>query len=266
MTAEYWVSHIRKTVLFLDSIRTLDALDVNTFLEIGPQPVLTGLAMQNSKGSEDSLWLTSFRRGKEEEPYILENLGKWYSAGADVNWTKFYEGHQTQLIKLPTYPFNREHFWLDAFTSQSEVIDSANTKDSLLKIIDEQNVDEMERLMLSYKDTISENTKQAIPDFLSVLSDLRNDARTSSKLDQIIYTVQWEKKAFHKRTISPDISECWFILNDESELCAEFLKELTAKNQLFTSVDIKSLNTEGILDHFGIESGITKIISEIVSL
>ncbi|MFE3940053.1 acyltransferase domain-containing protein, partial [Streptomyces goshikiensis] len=68
-TAEHWVSHVREAVRFLDGIRTLDAEHVTTYLELGPQGVLSGLGrdcLTETDGATDHLFVPALRRDRGE--------------------------------------------------------------------------------------------------------------------------------------------------------------------------------------------------------
>ena len=111
---EYWREHIRKPVRFADSITALYEKDYRVFIEIGPSPVLLGMARRCL--SEDSAsWLPSLRQGKPDWQQMLESLGALYVQGVDVDWEGFDRDYTDQegrcRISLPTYPFQRERYW-----------------------------------------------------------------------------------------------------------------------------------------------------------
>nr|VFK23759.1 MAG: Acyl transferase domain-containing protein [Candidatus Kentron sp. MB] len=120
MTPGYWVRHARQPVRFLETIETLHKNGIDAFLEVGPQPILLGLARQCLPGSQDNLIrLPSLRRGNDEGRddwrQMLQSLGEWYVKGGSVDWRAF---HRTGLeaprkISLPTYPFQRQRYWVE---------------------------------------------------------------------------------------------------------------------------------------------------------
>jgi acyl transferase domain-containing protein len=44
---------------------------------------------------------------------VLETLGRLWIAGAPVAWTAFHEDERRHRVTLPTYPFERQRFWVD---------------------------------------------------------------------------------------------------------------------------------------------------------
>ena len=116
--AAYWVQHLRQPVRFSDGIQAVAAFGAAAFLEIGPQPHLTGMGQRVLKATKPqlaaaSMWLPSLLRKKSERQILLESLGKLFVAGLDIAWPNFYAGTARQKIVLPTYPFQRERFWFD---------------------------------------------------------------------------------------------------------------------------------------------------------
>lgn len=111
MTPDYWVRHVREAVRFADGVATLQAQGVNTFLEIGPKPVLLGMTQSKI---QNSVMLPSLREGRSDWQQMLESLGALYVAGMKIDWAGFEQGYQRHKVVIPTYPFQRQRYWLDA--------------------------------------------------------------------------------------------------------------------------------------------------------
>jgi polyketide synthase 12 len=115
---EYWVSQVRGTVRFADGVRCLRERGVTRLLEIGPDGVLSGLAHECvSDGEEDSeksgvLIAPVLRRQRAEDRALLGFLAQAHVNGVDVDWSSFFDERRAKGVTLPTYAFQRLHYWL----------------------------------------------------------------------------------------------------------------------------------------------------------
>ncbi len=114
---EYWSRQIRQPVRFQQAVEQLRSYRV--FVEAGPGTTLSGLGRE-AIGEEASLWVTSFRKDRGEWPQMLESLSRLYVRGADIDWRGFDEPYQRRKVALPTYPFERGHYWLETKPPQAE--------------------------------------------------------------------------------------------------------------------------------------------------
>lgn len=134
----YWRRHLRNTVRFADSMQTLYDKKCTIFLEIGPKPTLLALAEQclavasgDTLPAEDwatavtqkadslsRLLLPSLRQEKSDWQQLLETLGELYLSGIAIDWQKFDQDYARQKLALPTYPFQRERYWISAASGQ----------------------------------------------------------------------------------------------------------------------------------------------------
>lgn len=113
--ASYWQRHIREPVRFLTGIETLHEQGYKLFLEVGPAPTLLGMARRCTAGSDHSTeWLPSLRKNSDDWQNMLESLGKLYVRGHDIDWKEFDRDYARGFPNesIPTYPFQRERFWL----------------------------------------------------------------------------------------------------------------------------------------------------------
>jgi myxalamid-type polyketide synthase MxaB len=111
-TPEYWVRHVREAVRFADGIVTAAAQDVDVFLEIGPAPVLIGLGRQSVPVGRHA-WLPSLRAGRSDWRQMSDSLAALYARGADIDWQAFHRHDTQRRVHLPTYPFQRQRYWID---------------------------------------------------------------------------------------------------------------------------------------------------------
>ncbi len=107
---DYWRQHLREAVRFADGIQAIAAKGGNVFVEIGPQPVLSGLGRVSVPGKENA-WLPSLRNGRDDWQMMLNSLGELYEIGITIDWRAFDAPYARKRVELPTYPFQRSRFW-----------------------------------------------------------------------------------------------------------------------------------------------------------
>ncbi|NEO43741.1 MAG: type I polyketide synthase [Moorea sp. SIO4A3] len=118
-SAEYWVNHVRQPVQFVQSMKTLHQEGYELFLEIGPKPILLGMGRQ-CLPEDMGVWLPSLRQGVDEWQQILSSLGQLYVQGCKVDWLKFDQNYNREKVTLPTYPFQRERYWVETKNSHQQ--------------------------------------------------------------------------------------------------------------------------------------------------
>lgn len=117
---DYWVRHVRETVRFSASLQTLRDEGCNTFIEIGPKPVLLQLA-RRCLGDNAGLWLASLRQDRNAWQQMLESLAHLYVRGRDVDWAGFDRDYGRHRVSLPTYPFQRKRYWFKTAEEEQPV-------------------------------------------------------------------------------------------------------------------------------------------------
>ncbi len=121
-TAVYWRDHIRQPVRFAESVAQLIADGFTHFVEIGPQPTLSGMALR-LPGAEQIRCLPSLRANQDDWPVLLRTLADLYQAGAAVNWAGFAADYgPVTPLPLPTYPFQRQRYWFESTTDSAPAL------------------------------------------------------------------------------------------------------------------------------------------------
>ncbi|MFI6644812.1 SDR family NAD(P)-dependent oxidoreductase [Streptomyces sp. NPDC050504] len=106
-TSAYWVTHVRNAVRFADAVRTLADDGATTFLEVGPDAVLTTMT------ADTGHCVPLLRRDRPEHTQALTALAGLWTHGHPVDWTTLHTGNPTRHINLPTYPFQHQRYWLE---------------------------------------------------------------------------------------------------------------------------------------------------------
>ncbi|MCG8918517.1 SDR family NAD(P)-dependent oxidoreductase [Actinokineospora sp. PR83] len=118
--ADYWYRSLRETVLFEREVRALLAQGHTTFLEVGPHPVLTAAVEATAEAVGVEVVATgSTRRDNGGVDALHLALGRLWSHGHPVDWASLLpEGAR---VDLPTYAFQRRHYWPQAPTTTGDV-------------------------------------------------------------------------------------------------------------------------------------------------
>ncbi|MEU5838641.1 SDR family NAD(P)-dependent oxidoreductase [Streptomyces diacarni] len=109
-TPEYWVGHVRRPVRFLDAARALEAEGVRTFLELGPDGVLSSMGQDFLDAG--ALLVPLLRGGRDEPHTAVTALAHAHVRGVPVDWRALFGENAGPAADLPTYPFQRGRYWL----------------------------------------------------------------------------------------------------------------------------------------------------------
>jgi acyl transferase domain-containing protein/NADPH:quinone reductase-like Zn-dependent oxidoreductase len=108
--ARYWAAQIEAPVRFAAAVATIRDEGCIVFLEMGPAPVLSGLARQCLQG-RGALLAASLMRGTDDRRQMLDSIAQLYVRGAPIDW-RAVVGHGARRATAPTYPFQRKSYYL----------------------------------------------------------------------------------------------------------------------------------------------------------
>ena len=111
----YWAWQCRKPVRFSEAVQTLVADGANVLLEIGPGEALTTLASQQRSEERPFVAVASLPAPRAEAPKrtLEDAVAALWSAGAEVDWEKYFGSERRLRVPLPTYPFERKLYWVE---------------------------------------------------------------------------------------------------------------------------------------------------------
>ncbi|MEU9510859.1 type I polyketide synthase, partial [Micromonospora sp. NPDC048170] len=110
-TADYWVRHVREAVRYADGITALRAAGVDTFLEVGPQSVLTAMVADSLPDDDAVLAVAAQRKDRPAAPALLHALAELHVHGVPVTWQQWFTDSGARRVDLPTYAFQHERYW-----------------------------------------------------------------------------------------------------------------------------------------------------------
>ncbi|BFO16888.1 hypothetical protein SHKM778_32760 [Streptomyces sp. KM77-8] len=181
---EYWVRHVREPVRFADAVKALEAEGVTTYLEMGPDAVLTAMGPQSA---EDAVFVPALRRNRGEETELVTALALAHCRGAAVDWSAFFAGRGAGLVDLPTYAFQRRWFW-----PAPQVVGAAP--------VTEDAADTAAWNALERTDAATLADRIGVPapvlgEVLPALKDWRHRLREEARTDSWCYRVDWHPVA-----------------------------------------------------------------------
>ncbi|WP_025618774.1 type I polyketide synthase [Salinispora cortesiana] len=109
LTPEYWVGQLRQPVRFAPAVHAIRTQGTDTFVELGPDGVLTVL-VREILGAEEHHAVPLCRRSRSGAEVAA--LGALHALGVPVEWEGFFPPAGEPEVDLPTYPFQRRRYWL----------------------------------------------------------------------------------------------------------------------------------------------------------
>ncbi|WP_366934971.1 type I polyketide synthase, partial [Pyxidicoccus fallax] len=129
----YWAQHLRGAVRFADGLHALFSDPKRVLLEVGPGQVLGRLAKRHPEHSPTRAVLASMPPPQDTvptgtPPLAYETLGRLWQAGATVDWKAFHGTERRHRVPLPTYPFERQRFWVEPSAMQAPEATASGAK------------------------------------------------------------------------------------------------------------------------------------------
>ncbi|MFC9756302.1 type I polyketide synthase [Streptomyces sp. NPDC056921] len=112
MGSGYWYDNLRETVEFEQATRAALADGHSIFIEVSPHPVLAiGLQGTVENVGADAAVLGTLRRQEGGQDRFLTSLAEAHVHGTTIDWTTVFAGTGATRTHLPTYAFQRTHYW-----------------------------------------------------------------------------------------------------------------------------------------------------------
>ncbi|MCU1242055.1 MAG: amino acid adenylation protein [Candidatus Acidoferrum typicum] len=134
----YWARHLRAPVQFSAGVQELLKRSEAVLLEVGPGNVLSTLARQNlprqngnaGGDAQNSVTIVSSlgdaSSSESSSLHLLNAVGSLWAAGLQPKWEALHSGERRRRVSLPTYPFERKRFWLEAPAAQKPMLSPVN--------------------------------------------------------------------------------------------------------------------------------------------
>ncbi|MGW5450329.1 type I polyketide synthase, partial [Streptomyces asiaticus] len=188
---EYWVRHVREAVRFADGVRALEAQGVTTFLEVGPDGVLAAMTQdclaERAESDPAPVVVPVLRKDRSEAVALTTALARLHVHGSVVDWRSAFNGLETSRVDLPTYPFQRQRYWIEKSTDSAGI--DAGIRDEVdawfWQAVEREDLESLARTL----DFDDEATLGAV---LPALSAYRRSSREQSTIDGWRYRVAWK--------------------------------------------------------------------------
>ncbi len=114
LDGRYWYANLRQPVQFERATRGLIEQGCRALIEMGPHPVLAVAMAETVEASSAGAVavLGSLRRDEGGWPRFVTSLAEANVAGVSVNWATIFALHHPTRVRLPTYAFQRQRYWL----------------------------------------------------------------------------------------------------------------------------------------------------------
>lgn len=112
----YWARQLRHTVRLADGIGELLREPERVLLEVGPGRTLSSSAERHPAKTATHVIVSCLRHPRDRQSDVvgvLKALGRLWLSGVRVDWSGFYAHERRHRLPLPTYPFDRQRYWIE---------------------------------------------------------------------------------------------------------------------------------------------------------
>ncbi|MFT9474452.1 type I polyketide synthase [Streptomyces sp. Mo3] len=192
LTADYWFENCRRPVDFEPVVRKLLAGGHTVFVESSAHPVLVQPLNQIVDEEDDNVRLrtvvgSTLRRDEGGPRRLLASMAELFVRGVPVDWTNVLmagAGH----VDLPTYAFDRRHYWLQDAEKADDSGASDNSADAdFWSAVEQTDADSLAGLLAPDSAGLRDALRTVVP----ALADWRGRSLRRSSAERLRYAVAW---------------------------------------------------------------------------
>ncbi|MFG3709117.1 type I polyketide synthase, partial [Micromonospora sp. NPDC047670] len=188
-TADYWVRHVREAVRYADGITALRAAGADTFLEIGPQSVLTAMTGEVLPDGDGVLAVPIQRKDRPEPQGLLAALAELHVHGVPVTWQPWFAGAGARRVDLPTYAFQHRRYWPEAGDAAGQAAPTDAAEGGFWAAVERGDLTEVASHLAVQDDPAA---VEALAPAVPVLSSWRRARQRDAVVDGWSHRVDWE--------------------------------------------------------------------------
>jgi acyl transferase domain-containing protein len=240
LDAGYWYRNLRQTVHFGQAVRALAEQGHRGFVEVSPHPVL---APGIDQTLDDITVVGSLRRDEGGLDRFLLSVAEAQVAGLPVRLPAAFDGLRPAPLDLPTYPFQRQRYWLTA----PEPTGTDATADAFWAAVD--GVDPADpKALANLLDVPAEPLAEVLPGLTAWRAARQATATTDSRR----YTVRWRQVEAADAVLTGN----WLVVSPEGLALAEDCAAALTR----AGADVRVLGPDAALAEAGAAHGVVSLL------
>ncbi|GAA4005728.1 hypothetical protein GCM10022384_60080 [Streptomyces marokkonensis] len=244
ISADYWTRQVRETVRFADAVRRLSDDSVTTFVELGPDGVLTALARgclaADRTDAPQPLLTAAQRRDRPAAHSLFTMLAELHVQGGTVDWDAVFAGRGTRRVDLPTYAFQRQRYWPAPPEARAGVPEPAAEDGGFWSAVEHGGPTAVARLLEA-----PEEDEDALRTVLPALAAYRKRSTRSALTSDWRYRTAWEPV-----TVPDSVSLCgsWLVVGPDTAPAASVTRVLRAHGAAVLRVPLAGADRDTLAD------------------
>ncbi|ONI92326.1 hypothetical protein ALI22I_04510 [Saccharothrix sp. ALI-22-I] len=236
---EYWYRNLRSAVDFAGAVRWVLDAGHRVFVETSPHPVLTTAItdIADDAGVDDCVAVGTLRRADGGAERFLASLAEAHTRGAGVDWTAVFAGNGVRAVELPTYPFQRQRYWLDPAPPPDRP--ESERENEFWTAVERGDIDHL-RDLVGVDGGAADSLREVVP----ALASWRRCERAGTTVDDWRYRVSWKRIAGPGRGW---LRGRWLVVapaDSEDDRVARCLEGLSGADVVRCEVDVRTATRE----------------------